>query len=69
MHHLTDRITHTMTFVIPVVEYWLEREISELVMRNRSNDLSPLEQMYYHSAMSGSPKHYNGSIWYGISPC
>ena len=24
MDHPTDRITHTMTFVIPVVEHWLE---------------------------------------------
>ena len=27
MHHLTDRITHTMAFVTPVVKHWLEREI------------------------------------------
>ena len=26
MHHPTDRITHTTTFVTPVVEHWLERE-------------------------------------------
>ena len=25
MHHPTDRITHTMDFGTPVVEYWLER--------------------------------------------
>ena len=25
MHHPTDRITHTMVFVTPVVEHWLER--------------------------------------------
>ena len=24
LHHLTDRITHTVTFVTPVVEHWLE---------------------------------------------
>ena len=29
MHHPTDRIAHTTTFVTPVVEYWLEREIAE----------------------------------------
>ena len=29
MHHPTDRITHTTAFVIPVVEHWLEREISD----------------------------------------
>ena len=27
MHHPTDRIPHTMTFVKPIVEHWLEREI------------------------------------------
>ena len=29
MHHPTDRITHTKTFVTPVVEYRLEREINK----------------------------------------
>ena len=29
MHHPTDRIIHTMTFVTPVVEHWLEREIAQ----------------------------------------
>ena len=28
MHHPTDRIAHTTAFVTPVVEYWLERDIS-----------------------------------------
>ena len=28
MHHPTDRIAHTTTFVTPVVEHWLEREIA-----------------------------------------
>ena len=28
MHHPTDRITHTMAFVTPVVEHWLERQIA-----------------------------------------
>ena len=26
MHHPTDRITHTVAFVIPVVEHWVERD-------------------------------------------
>ena len=30
MHHQTDRIAHTTVFVTPVVEHWLEREISSL---------------------------------------
>ena len=28
MSYPTDRIAHTTTFVIPVVEHWLEREIA-----------------------------------------
>ena len=42
-HH--DRITHTTTFVTPVVGHWLEeREIAQWVhpMKDRSNDLSLL---------------------------
>ena len=31
MHHRTDRIAHTTTFVTPVVEHWLEREIAQWV--------------------------------------
>ena len=31
MHHPTDRTTHTTTFVIPVVELWLEQEIAQWV--------------------------------------
>ena len=31
MHHPTDRIEHTMAFVTPVVEHWLEREIAQWV--------------------------------------
>ena len=31
MHHPTDRIVHTMAFVTPVVEDWLEREIAQWV--------------------------------------
>ena len=32
MHHPTDRIAHTMAFVTPVVEHWLEREIAQLII-------------------------------------
>ena len=31
IHDPTDRITHTTTFVTPVVEHWLEREIAQWV--------------------------------------
>ena len=39
MHHPTDRIEHTMAFVTPVVEHWLEREIAQWVhpMKDRSD--------------------------------
>ena len=30
MHHPTDRIVHTMAFVIPVVEHWLEHKNSSV---------------------------------------
>ena len=33
MHHPSDRITHTMAFVRPVVEHWLQREIAQSVER------------------------------------
>ena len=29
MHHPIDRIVHTTAFVTPVMEHWLEREISK----------------------------------------
>ena len=40
MNHPTDRITHTMAFITPVVEHWLEREIAQWVhpMKDRSDD-------------------------------
>ena len=36
MHHPTDRITHTTTFVTPVVEHWLERETAQWVHQSHS---------------------------------
>ena len=44
----TDRITHAMDFVTPVVEDWLEREIAQWVhsMKDRSNDPSHHEQTF-----------------------
>ena len=46
MNHPTDRIAHTMAFVTPVVEHWLEREIAQWVhpMKDRSDDLSHHER-------------------------
>ena len=46
MHHPTDRITHNMAFVTPVVEQWLDREIAQWVhtMKDRSDDPSHHER-------------------------
>ena len=43
------RIPHTMAFVTPVVEHWLEREIAQWVhpMKDRSDDPSHHERMLY----------------------
>ena len=31
MHHPSDRIAHTVAFLTPVVDHWLEREISQWI--------------------------------------
>ena len=52
MHHLKDRIAHTTTFVTPVVEHWLERDIAQWVhpMKDRSHDPSNVLTMELHLA-------------------
>ena len=56
MHHPTERIAHTMAFVTPAVEHWLEREIAQWVhpMKDQSDDPSHHEQTLYHGATSRS---------------
>ena len=51
-----DRITHTTTFVTPVVEHWLEREIAQWVhpVKDRSDDPSHHERTLYLWATSRS---------------
>ena len=51
MHHPTDRIAHTTTFVTPVVEHWLEREIAQWVhpMKDGSDDPSTMSERSYHA--------------------
>ena len=46
MHHPTDRITHTMAFVTPVVEHCLERDITQWV--------HTMSECSYHGATSRS---------------
>ena len=56
MHHPTNRITHTMAFVTPVVEHWLEREIAQWVhpMKDRSDDPLHHERMLLQMLLSCS---------------
>ena len=58
---LTDRIAHTMAFVTPVIEHWLEREIAQWVhpMKDRSDDPS------HHGATSRS--EYVMKSWQWVS--
>ena len=46
MHHPHYRIAHTTSFVTPVVEHWLQREIAQWVhlMKDRSDDPSHHER-------------------------
>ena len=37
MHHPTHRITHTTSFITPVVDHWLEREVAQWVHYEGSN--------------------------------
>ena len=58
MHHPTDKIAHTMVFVTPVMEHWLEREIAQWVhpMKDQSDNPSHHERTEhsYHGATSRS---------------
>ena len=67
MHHPTDRITHTTAFVTPVVEHWLEREITQWVhpMKDRSDDPSHHERTLYLWATSRSwyREYYTSTRW------
>ena len=60
MHHPTDRIAHTTTFVTPVVEHWLEQEIAQWVhtMKDRSDD--PSERVAHVSIAGFLSRYLNG---------
>ena len=53
MHHPTDRITHTTTFVTPVVEHWPEQEIAQWVKLMKDHPCTMSEHSY-HGATSRS---------------
>ena len=61
MHHPTDRITHTIAFVTPVVEHWLEREIAQWVhpMKDRSDDPSHHERTLLPRSYISPPLYRN----------
>ena len=57
MHHPPDRIAHTMTFVIQVVEHWLVWEIAQWVCHDGSirRSIAPwVDELYHHRASSRS---------------
>ena len=62
MHHLTDRIPHTTAFVVPVVEHWLERVITQWVhpMEDRSDDPSHHERTLLPGKNFSLPKFDKG---------
>ena len=49
MHNPTDMITHTMAFVTPVMEHWLEREMAQWVHPMKDRTMS---KHSYHGATS-----------------
>ena len=53
---IPDRITHTMAFVTPVVEHWLEREIAQWVHHEGSirRPIITMSERSYHRATSRS---------------
>ena len=52
----TDRIAHTMTFVTPVVEHWLEQEIAQWGHPRRIDPTThrTMSERSYHGARSRS---------------
>ena len=63
MHHSTDKIAHTTAFVTPVVEHWLEREITQWVhpMNDRSDNPS-----HHERTLRFEQFHVRGSIHGGV---
>ena len=80
MHHPTDKIAHTTTFVTPVVEHWLEREIAQLVhpMKDRSGDPSHHERtllprsyisLHPHKTESKGCLRQDGDYFHALLSC
>ena len=46
MHHATNEVVHTTTFVIPVVEHWLEQKIALRVHHEESKKKE--DKHYFH---------------------
>ena len=55
MHHPTDRIAHTTAFVTPVMEHWLERELSakDDSFSKRKNQLLSLHALFFSNQQQG----------------
>ena len=63
MHHPTDRIAHTTTFVTTVVVHWLERKIAHWVHPMKINPTThhTMSERSYHEATSRS-EQWNKTI-------
>ena len=66
MHHPTDRIIHTMAFVMPVVEHWLEWKIAQWVHPTIRRPIAPSANALTTSKKCIINKMILGSLHYGI---
>ena len=61
MHRHTDRIIHTIAFVTPVMEHWLEREMKKGQFGERSSE-TIINIWYYNTkpfSLRGSDENKN----------
>ena len=63
MHHPTDRIAHTIAFVTPVVEHWLEREIAQCVHHEALHSGCTHTHTHAHIIPNG---FYSLSLFYNL---
>ena len=69
MHHPTDRIAHTMAFVTPVVEHWLEREIfNPIDVKRRKEGRKEMFYLTTHSTHFMVRVFAHGAMGHQINP-
>ena len=65
MHHATDRIAHTTTFVMSVVEHWLEREIAQVRKETRCRHICYSFRLAARVLLY-APSHRQDSTYHGL---